>query len=371
MNKAIKNKSKKNKGFTLVEILVVVLIIGIIAAIVVTEYKKVVLKSQYATLLPLAKSLHDSQEMLDLSRGYYAKDFSELELPNGDSMSGQTATVNGNTFSIGNNNKHIYIKATKAGMNNNHIMYQSKSKYFPGEIHCEAKTGSILANWLCKVALKGKQVSGANAGRSLTEGYTDYVINGVENGFFPINHVNVIGNPNGVITLQTGDGCIGTEDSACRYLNISDGSCYAEASKACFRSTYSNSYCEGTKRLGCAEGSKFYDSSCLGTGSAACNGGEFYNSSCEGKNDLACASSTYDNSVCIGNSSSACGGSRFKKGSICYAYVEGACGDVSNIHGTHNSTYEDTSCCIGHCPDYAPKCDCAIDSNTGQHALSC
>ena len=367
MNKAIKNKSKKNKGFTLVEILVVVIIIGVLSSIVFAQYQKSILKSRFSTLMPIAKALNDGQEMYLLSHGKYADKLENLDVSYTDGASGSTANINGNIITIGANNRHTYVKATKENFDNNLILFQSGSKYFPGEIHCEAKTGSILANWLCKVALKGKQVSGANDGRSLTEGYTDYVINGEENGFFPINHVNVKG-----VTLQTGDGCIGTEDSACRYLNISDGSCYAQATSACFRSTYSNgSYCEGTEDGACSEGSKFYDSSCLGTKYGTCHGGKFYNSSCEGKYTIACAASTYDNSVCIGNWESACTMSRFKNGSICYAYEEGACGDVSNSLGTYNSTYEDTSCCIGHCPDYAPKCDCPIDSNTGQHALSC
>ena len=361
----------KNKAFTLIEVLIVVLIIGILAAISVTQYNKSVLKSRFSGLMPIARSVYDGQEVFFLSHGKYANDFASLDVLAKADISGKQADINGVLLTMEDNSRHTYVKATKNNLENNYIMYQSKSKYFPGEIHCEAKTDNSLANWLCKVALKGKEVSGANAGRGLTEGYTDYVINGAENGYFPKNFENLTGKT-AAGKFYSGDTCTGTEDYGCRALNVSEGSCYAQATHACVRSTYSNgSYCEGTADGGCSESVKFYNSSCLGTKNATCNGGEYYNSSCEGKGDLACASSTYDSSVCTGNSSSACGGSTFKKGSICYANVKGACGDIGNSNGTYNSTYEDTSCCIGQCPDYAPKCGCPIDSNTGQHALSC
>ena len=362
----------KNKAFTLIELLVVILIIAVLAGIVFAQYQKSVLKSRFSTLVPIAKALNDGQEMFLLSHGKYADRLENLDVEIAANASGNTANINGNIITLGANKRHTYIKVTKENFDNNLIMFQNGSKYFPGEIHCEAKTGKILANWLCKVALNGKEVSGANADRSLTEGYTDYVINGEENGFFPKDWVDVSGTSAEKLEISNGDTCTGTEVYNCIYLNVSDGSCYAQAERACDRSTYSNgSYCEGAEGGACSQFVKFYDSSCLGTGSAACNGGEFYNSSCEGKGGLACADSTYDNSVCIGNWKSACTMSRFKNGSICYAYVEGACGDASNSQGVYNSTYEDTSCCIGECPDYAPKCDCGIDPNTGQHALSC
>ena len=365
----------KNQAFTLIELLVVILIIGVLASIAFAQYQKSVLKSRFSTLMPIAKALNDGQEMFFLSHGKYADKLENLDVEIAAGASGSTANINGNIITIGANNRHTYVKATKENFDNNLILFQSGSKYFPGEIHCEAKTGDSIANWLCKVALNGKEVSGANAGRSLTEGYTDYVIKGDGNGVFPKDWVN----ENGLSTkknLMPGDTCTGTEDGyQCRELIINDGACYGKAETACARSTYINSYCEGTARLACSSLTEFYNSSCVGTKYATC-GGKFYDSSCEGKGDAACTLSTFDNSVCIGNSSSACGGSTFKNGSICYAYVEGACGYRNGNSGAgiepKASVYEDNACCSGEfCPSYAPKCDCDIDPNTGQHALSC
>ena len=67
-------------GFTLIELLVVVLIISILAAVAVPQYQKVVIKSRYATLKNLTKSLAQAQEVYYLSNGYYADDFDDLDV---------------------------------------------------------------------------------------------------------------------------------------------------------------------------------------------------------------------------------------------------------------------------------------------------
>ena len=368
------NKDKnKNKGFTLIELLVVILIIAVLAGIVFAQYQKSILKSRFSTLVPIAKALNDGQEMFLLSHGKYADRLENLDVEIAAGASGNTANINGNIITLGANKRHTYIKVTKENFDNNLIMFQQESRYFPGEIHCEAKTGKILANWLCKVALKGKEVSGANDGRSLTEGYTDYVINGAENGFFPKDWVNPTKEDKD--SFKPGDTCTGTENWECQNVKISDGACYGESIYACRGGIFVNSTCSSVAGAGQSCYGSFTDSSCIANGSESCMGSSYLNSTCEankvygcyasnfknsscmGNADLTCHKSTFDNSECYGDASNACSGSTFKDNSICYAYVKSTCGDFKEGDVTTPSTYEGNACCKGDfCPDYAPIC---------------
>ena len=408
----------KNHAFTLIELLVVILIIAVLAGIVFAQYQKSILKSRFSTLVPIAKALNDGQEMFLLSHGKYADKLENLDVEIASGASGNTATINGNIITLGANKRHTYIKVTKENFDNNLIMFQNGSKYFPGEIHCEAKEGKTLANWLCQ-----KELSGTKLDRSLTEGYNDYVINGDGNGIFLKNFTNVSGTSENRISFDNGDSCTSTQNYQCThadftnestcygygysdcgaYNNFINSTCEAYAYRSCSGATFTDSICNSVHNMSCWETTFKGYSTCEADGGDSCVQATFKdNSICNtnGGGSTACSASTFeDNSACYANESAGCGGyvigefipsvysdktschgdyvnscraSSFKDNSICYANAEGACGSATFQNEIYKTTYEGNACCKGDfCPASAPKCDCDIDSNTGQHALSC
>ena len=70
----------KRKGFTLIEMLVVVLIIGIIAAIAFPQYQLAVLKSRYTQLMVMADAIRQAQDVYYLAHGKYSLKINDLDI---------------------------------------------------------------------------------------------------------------------------------------------------------------------------------------------------------------------------------------------------------------------------------------------------
>ena len=170
----MKNRSTgRLGGFTLIELLIVVLIIGILTAVALPKYQSAVDKSRYATLMPTAKTIANSQEAFYMANGSYAEDLSNLETQVTQDASGASAQLpDGTKLEISQRESHKYVKMSKDNLDNNYIVYQAQSPNYAKEIHCEALKDSTRAERLCET-LGGEKINGY-----LTPGYDTYVLEG-------------------------------------------------------------------------------------------------------------------------------------------------------------------------------------------------
>lgn len=361
-------------GFTLIEILVVVVIIAVLAAVAVPQYQRAVYKSRFRALMSIARGVNQGNEDFYLTNGHYAEDLSSLMI------TGSNEYPDGTSVQLSTNDKYSYVLVKRTGLNNNYVMYQSRSANYPSNIHCEAKKDDSKAAWLCGEALEGTKV----AHGSLTKGYDTYILKGSESdGALAATYTNASN-----LTLANGDVCEATQEGACTNLTVEGSTCTGNGKDACSNSTYEGSTCEGNQTTACSH-SSFTNSTCVASGAGACLGSDFEDSTCEGNiggsgatttscgsgstytrstcknlssNGYSCGRSTYtDGSKCYSNQYGGCGKSNFSGGSRCYGQSNTACDNstftgnsvcVANAYDScKNGTYKDTSYCTG---DFCP-----------------
>ena len=73
-------KSYTRRGFTLIEVLVVVLIIAVLAAVALSQYQKAVIKSKAAHMQALLAEVVNASNLYYLNYGVYPRNFTDLDL---------------------------------------------------------------------------------------------------------------------------------------------------------------------------------------------------------------------------------------------------------------------------------------------------
>ena len=167
---------QNKQAFTLMELLVVVLIVGILAAMALPLYNRAVMKSRFATLLPITKAVSEANEAYYMEHAEYAEEISDLTVKAQDQQEARLTL--GSELGSGEGYSYAYTLAQRDDLPGVHyIIYQEHSGNFPSEKHCEALKTDKKANWLCEKGMKGKKLGGA-----LTEGYNSYLLEGEGQG---------------------------------------------------------------------------------------------------------------------------------------------------------------------------------------------
>ena len=380
------------RGFTLIELLVVVMIIAILAAIAVPQYKRAVLKSRFSTVMPMAKSIANAQEVYYQGRQMYALDVDELDVT--------PVNAENTSVTLSQTDGYDYVMAQNSQVPGaNYIIYQKYSENYPSEIHCEAADDNADAQWLCGVLSNNNSI-----GKTVTDGYTTYVINGTGAGGVPgstggdepggnsepetptcsgeqpaditasnsgatgtascVNGQWVYEWTGGATYAWSNDECNGSSTYACAGATFSgtSSSCYGNVANGCAGTTMSGtaSRCYGNVANGCAGATITGNSSkCMGNVANGCadvtiNG--IY-SSCYGEVANGCADATITGNYnsCDGNVANGCAGAEIQAGSVCNARTANGCDGA--LYGAHPD--KDPSV-LGSCSDYYANCPTGV-----------
>ncbi|MBR3631475.1 MAG: pilin [Elusimicrobiaceae bacterium] len=318
------------KAFTLIELLIVVLIIGILSAIAIPMYQGAVDKSHWSTMLPGAKAIKDAEEAFKMSNDGYTDTMGNLDV----TMENSDLTFN--LITPNNTSDPNVIRVTNSKLANVRLAsYLDDNPKFAGQLHCEAATGDERANRLCEKLLLGQYL------KNTDDGYTRYLLDqsvdkatcGAATGSWSSSKTKCY---NTTIERCTdlGMGVIADENypDQCGYTNGGGSKIGPEG------------MCKGAAFRGCS--SKEYDNSaCAGDGVQACSYSSF-------KNGASCEASTIDNGY-----GSTCYGAKLYSGSKCVAKVLNGC----NTGWPAAVEYLGGCCEEGvpgqtNCPSNAPKC---------------
>ena len=153
------------KAFTLIELLVVVLIIGILSAIALPQYRVAVAKARFTQAMLLGDAIVRAQKIYYLANNTYAADFDDLDIDMPAGYISKTAT-------------RIEYKWGTCNLN-----YASS-----GEVECYIYDGSSLT--FVAVAATNNRICRDHADGSAVAKQVCLSMGGVENGRFEGKYVN-------------------------------------------------------------------------------------------------------------------------------------------------------------------------------------
>jgi prepilin-type N-terminal cleavage/methylation domain-containing protein len=108
---------KLNKmAFTLIELLVAVLIIGILAAIALPQYQKIIIKARMAEIMTVGKAVKEAEERFFLANSSYASSFEDLDINIAGTVSGKILKSKNYQATLDLGNGRVYFNPSNRSL---------------------------------------------------------------------------------------------------------------------------------------------------------------------------------------------------------------------------------------------------------------
>ena len=154
-----------SKGFTLLELLVVVLIIGILAAIALPQYQMAVGKARFSELKTITKAIQQAEERYYMIHNTYAP----LETSEGIKKLDIELPERSNCLIWGGND-FPFIRCCKKIFNINTCLYSNRETGIPSKCMSYSKDANSPSNRVC-------QKETGSQGSCNSDGYCSYIYN--------------------------------------------------------------------------------------------------------------------------------------------------------------------------------------------------
>lgn len=155
---------KDKKGFTLIEILIVVLIVAILAAIALPYYDKALLKAETRGVLVNLKAIGEAQRRHYLATGSYTTNKSDLDI--------EIPQLRGRVFRYSYQFRASYVQAFGYYKDTSFYIayyYSTNMDY----VFCAAQTGNLEANKICQIISGREAPDAVNLG---DPGFSQYMM---------------------------------------------------------------------------------------------------------------------------------------------------------------------------------------------------